>query len=74
MSGRRREEYETVPAMTAGEVGQRRAALGISQQELADRLGIDRKTLSRWECGRRVPVPFLRLALIAIERGIDAVR
>lgn len=30
---------------------------GWSQQELAERTGVDRKTISRWEAGTNVPDP-----------------
>lgn len=36
----------------------RRQALGMSQQELAERLGADRATVSAWERGRHWPVRF----------------
>jgi transcriptional regulator with XRE-family HTH domain len=36
---------------------QRRVALGLTQEMLADRLGVERSTVSRWERGIEVPNP-----------------
>lgn len=51
----------------------RRAALaakrrqaGMSQQELADRLRIDRTTVTRWESGENEPQPWLRPKLASL--------
>lgn len=63
MSGRRLPEYATLPPLSRGEILERRSELGMSQQQLADALGIDRKTLSRWETGDRTPLSLVRLAL-----------
>lgn len=37
-----------------------RLAAGVSQQRLADELGVQRNTISRWEAGERHPSPSLR--------------
>jgi len=37
--------------MTGDELRQRRLALGLSLTEMAERLGVDRQTLWRWEHG-----------------------
>ena len=47
---------------------QRREALGITQEQLAQILGVDIVTISRWERGTRSIPPHLPLALEAIER------
>jgi len=39
---------------------QRRKAVGFSQEGLAERLGIDRSTVARWESGETEPLPWLR--------------
>lgn len=39
---------------------QRRKAVGFSQEGLAERLGIDRSTVARWESGDTEPLPWLR--------------
>jgi transcriptional regulator with XRE-family HTH domain len=35
----------------------RREELGLSQTELAERLGVSQQTVSRWEAGRAIPEP-----------------
>ena len=43
--------------MEAYEIVRRRTALGLTQQQLADAVGVHRVTLVRWEAGRAVPLP-----------------
>jgi len=54
-----------------------RERLGLSQQELADLLGISRRTLENWEQGRREPTGaakvLLRVAAIDPEAVLRAV-
>ena len=38
----------------------RRKAVGFSQEQLAERLRIDRSTVARWEAGETVPQPWIR--------------
>jgi tetratricopeptide (TPR) repeat protein/transcriptional regulator with XRE-family HTH domain len=38
----------------------RRKALGLTQEELAELLDVDRKTVARWEAGKAQPLPWLR--------------
>jgi transcriptional regulator with XRE-family HTH domain len=38
----------------------RRKAVGFSQEQLAERLGIDRSTVVRWESGETEPQPWIR--------------
>jgi len=40
---------------------------GMSQQELADHLGVAVLTVKRWEGGTRTPPAFLRLAMERLE-------
>lgn len=37
------------------DISEARTALGLSQQEFADLMGISKRTLQEWEQGRRVP-------------------
>ncbi len=48
--------------MTArrAQLAQRRRAAGYSQEQLAERLGIERSTVSRWERGETEPQPWFR--------------
>ncbi|SNR74297.1 DNA-binding transcriptional regulator, XRE-family HTH domain [Haloechinothrix alba] len=45
---------------------QRRKAVGFSQEGLAERLGIDRSTVARWEAGETDPLPWLRPKLARV--------
>jgi transcriptional regulator with XRE-family HTH domain len=54
--------------MTSDELKQWREARGISQAELARRLGVAVTTLWRWEHGRRMPsAELIALALIGLD-------
>jgi DNA-binding transcriptional regulator YiaG len=48
-----------------------RDAAGVSQQQVADELGINRVSLARWELGTRSPRGALRLRYIEL---LDALR
>jgi DNA-binding transcriptional regulator YiaG len=39
---------------------------GVSQQQVADELGVNRVTVARWELGERAPRGELRLRYIAL--------
>ena len=42
--------------MTIGEkIGKLRAGKGISQEQLAERLGVSRQSVSKWEMGQALP-------------------
>ncbi len=41
-------------------LAERRRALGFSQETLAQQLGVDRTTVSRWERGETEPLPWIR--------------
>jgi DNA-binding transcriptional regulator YiaG len=45
-----------------------RESLGLSQQQLADELGVHFLTVSAWERGRQVAPRYVELALCEIER------
>ena len=42
--------------VTGTAIRTRREQLGITQQQLADRLAVSNKTISKWENGRGLPV------------------
>ncbi|ADD41700.1 helix-turn-helix transcriptional regulator [Stackebrandtia nassauensis] len=44
-------------------LAQRRKAAGFSQEKLAERLGVERSTVVRWETAETEPQPWLRLKL-----------
>jgi transcriptional regulator with XRE-family HTH domain len=44
----------------------RRKSLGLSQEQAADRLGVERSTISRWERGENDPLPWVRPKLAAL--------
>ena len=57
--------------MTPQELAERRRALGLTQTQLAARLGVDHSTLWRWEHDKQ-PVPdWLDAALWALEHGYE---
>ena len=50
----------------------RRKAVGFSQEQLAERLRIDRSTVARWEAGETVPQPWMRPQLArALQLSLD---
>lgn len=54
--------------MTPAELKTRRAKLGLSQQKLADTLGVSRNTVARWEMGS-VPITEPAARLLKTLRG-----
>jgi len=50
--------------MTPDDLRRIRRALGLTQGELADELGVHQVTVARWEVGmRRIPEPVARLVV-----------
>jgi transcriptional regulator with XRE-family HTH domain len=47
-------------AAKRGRLAQRRKAVGLTQEQLAGRLGVERTTVVRWERGETQPQPWLR--------------
>lgn len=43
-----------------------RCSVGVTQQQIANELGIDRVTVARWELGQRVPRGELRLRYVGL--------
>ncbi len=60
-------------ALHAASVSGVRERLGLSQQELADLLGISRRTLENWEQGRREPTGAAKVLLKIAGRHPKAV-
>jgi transcriptional regulator with XRE-family HTH domain len=56
--------------LLAVQLKSRREALGMSQEVAAERLGVDKDTISRWERGRTRPLGRATLALIKLEYGM----
>jgi transcriptional regulator with XRE-family HTH domain len=54
-------------------LAQRRKAVGLTQEQLADQLGVERTTVVRWEGGQTQPLPWLRPKL-AKALGVSADR
>lgn len=48
-----------------------RRRAGLSQEELAEKLGVSRQAVSKWECGEAVPEP-AKLLLLARTFGVTA--
>lgn len=63
-----------IPLMTKEELKKFREKLGLSQEQLADRLKVARNTVSRWELGERKIPEFLDLALRTIEKDLLSVQ
>ena len=63
--------------MTIGEIIQReRTRLGLSQEKLAEQVGVSRQAVSKWELGDAVPdtdklVPLARALEISVDTLLD---
>lgn len=57
--------------MTGLELKEWRRKLGLTQEDLARRLGVIRLTVARWETGTRAIPSFLQLALEALENRME---
>jgi len=57
---------------TPGRIKQMRNNLGVSQGELARRMGVRQATVSDWETGKQSPSPMARRLLDRIAGGTDA--
>lgn len=51
---------------------ERRRALGLSQEKVAEQLGVSRQAVTKWEAGQSVPSPENLLALARLyETSLD---
>ena len=57
--------------MTSNEIKELRKRLNMTQQELANAVGVDRVTIARWEAGQKKPSNLARrqLARLAKRKG-----
>ena len=55
--------------MTPQDLAAFRETHGLTQQQLAEKLRVDRVTIARWETGARSIPPYLDLALETVGRG-----
>jgi len=58
--------------MTASRLRKLRGRSGLSQEELARRLGVARATVTRWENGTRRPSKLAEIALKSVVEAKDA--
>ena len=56
----------TTRAAKRGRLAQRRKAVGLTQEQLAGRLGVERTTVVRWERGETQPLPWIRPRLARV--------
>lgn len=61
----------TPKALTPGYIRTLREALGLTQTQLAERIGVDKMTVARWEWGKLRPRPTAAAALnkLRLETG-----
>ena len=60
--------------MSGGELRAWRLERGLTQQVMAERLGVDAQTVSRWERDERPMPPFLGLALVGLAQVLSTER
>ena len=57
--------------MTVGEkIKQQRKALGMTQTELGEKLGVQKNAVSKWECGRVDDIPASKIKAMAALFGV----
>jgi transcriptional regulator with XRE-family HTH domain len=63
---------EVIMSLKRGRLATRRKAVGFSQDQLAERLKVDRSTVARWESGETEPQPWIRPRLArALQVSVD---
>ena len=63
----------TIPSDYAARIKQYRARLGLTQTELAARLGVSFATVNRWENGQTKPSPLSWQQLVRLDEGESVV-
>jgi transcriptional regulator with XRE-family HTH domain len=58
--------------MTGKELKRKRAALGLTQVQLAEILGVQPNTVARWENGVLVIPKMVSLAIATVERSVQS--
>ena len=53
--------------LTPGFITSLREAMGLTQSELAEKVGVSKMTVSRWECGRMQPGPAMANAILKLQ-------
>jgi tetratricopeptide (TPR) repeat protein/transcriptional regulator with XRE-family HTH domain len=66
-------EGAAIKTVKRGRLAQRRKAIGLTQEQLAEQLGVERTTVVRWERGETQPQPWIRPKL-AQALGVSADR
>lgn len=56
----------------AEQLKEARAAAGLSQQAMADRMLIPKRTIEDWEAGRRTPPPYVQRFVLNELKGKEA--
>ena len=64
----RRSVIPPLKPMTPEELREWRKARGLTQQQLAELLGVTRKAISNWECKERKIPPYLSFLLESLEK------
>jgi DNA-binding transcriptional regulator YiaG len=65
ITARSQSNHDTLEALLGFDLQAERRRRGATQQELAAVIGADKGSVSRWECGIRLPAPHHLLALRA---------
>lgn len=60
--------------MTPADIRAWRSAMGYTQQQAAQALGVSLRTVKAWEAGFAAPPAFLPLACAALAAGMDGWR
>jgi len=59
---------EDIPAL----IKELRGRLGLTQEQLAQQVGVTYSTVNHWENGERMPLPFLVKRLVEMKEELDS--